>query len=53
MQNFTVVFISDLKEMNKVAEELEGAADSLQIAVCGLMPRQKGICNSTLVINFN
>lgn len=43
LQNFTVVVISELKEISKIAEDLEDArADSLQIAVCGLMSRQKG-----------
>lgn len=44
MQKFTVVFISDLNEITKIAGELEGAGDSLQIAVCGLTSRQKGTC---------
>ena len=38
LQNFTVVVISELKEVSKIADQLEYAsADSLQIAVCGLM----------------
>ena len=43
LQNLTVVVITELKEVSKIAEELEDAgADSLEIAVCGLMSRQKG-----------
>lgn len=42
MQNFTIVFITDLKELNKTASELIDTGDSTQVAVCGLQPRHKG-----------
>lgn len=42
-QNFTVVFMMDLKSLNVVADLLSDAGNSIQMAVCGLTPRQKGI----------
>ena len=52
MQNFTIVFITDLKEVNKIDSELTAACDSIQIAVCGLQPRHKGkhnLANTSLI----